>query len=79
MLLGRKPGESTVIDGRTPNEISKAKKPSPKQLARSREARRDAERASVRARLLNPPMDHVDTVSVPFYSSSSSEDIKPAG
>jgi len=78
MLLGGKPGESTVIDGRTPNEISEAKKPSPKQMARSRQARRDAERASIRDRLLNPPVDHVDTVSVPFYSSMS-EDIKPAG
>lgn len=61
MLLGGKPGKRTVIDERTPNEISEAKRPSPKTVARAH-----------RARLARPEVEHVDTISVPFWTSESS-------
>lgn len=62
MLLGGKPGERTVIDERTPNQISEAAKaPSPKDVARAR-----------RTRLASPEVEHVDTISVPFWTSESS-------
>jgi hypothetical protein len=76
MILGGKPRAQTVIDPRSANEISEAKKnPSPEQIAKRAEARRTKRQASIRDRLLNPPMEHVDTVSVLHYSSSS--DTKP--
>jgi hypothetical protein len=75
MLLG---GNNTVVDTRSANEISEAaKRPSPQRIAQTREARAAEQRALIRDRLLNPPMEHVDTVSVLTYSSSS--DTKPAG
>ena len=69
MLLG---GNNTVVDPRSANEISEARKSaSPKQVAKARQYKSDEARAARRERLLNPPMEHVDTISVLHYSSST--------